>query len=240
MRPDSRRKVIASLHLSRMRPYLDAANGNERQALSLYRWHLELTAATQQILGVAEVILRNSIDDQLCQWNVRQGGGASWLLSPPESPLRSLTAGKRPQAFDRASKEAAAREPGHRRHGQAVKHDDVLAQVMFGMWKDLMPNHSLGASPETTDNKNRRRLWDEALRYAFPHEQDPDGQITYWRVAHMHRLRNRVSHMEPLLDEDVVDLMQEACALVGSIDPDVRNWVTGLNRVPAIVKQRPC
>lgn len=239
MRPESRRKVIAALHHARMRPYLDAAGGNEKQAISLYRWHLELAAATQQMLGVTEVILRNAIDARLLVWNVREGGGPSWLLQDPVSPLRSLTAGKRKHALDRASMDAVARDPGHRRHGHGVDHDDVLAQVMFGMWKDLMPNHSPGASSGARENSNREFLWHDALRSAFPHVQDPDGVITYWRIAHMHRLRNRVSHMEPLLGEDVPDLMQEACALVRSIDPDVADWVSGLNRVPAVVRQRP-
>lgn len=240
MQPSSRRKVIAALHSSRMQPYLDAAGGNEKLSLSLYRWHLELTAATQQMLGVTEVILRNAMDAQLLRWNSQQGGGPSWLLSDPEAPLRSLSAGKRKEALRRAQKEADERDPEHRRHGQNIQHDDVLAQVMFGMWKDLLPNHAPGASHATTENKNRARLWGEALQYAFPYETDTDGKLTYWRVAHVHRLRNRVSHMEPLFGLDLRDLMRDAAALINGIDPDVANWVTGLNRVPEVLNRRPC
>ena len=46
-----RRKIIDALHTARMRPYLDAAHNNEKNALTLYRWHLELTAAVQTVLG---------------------------------------------------------------------------------------------------------------------------------------------------------------------------------------------
>lgn len=239
MKATARHKVIAALHYSRMQPYLDEAGGNEKLALSLYRWHLELTAATQQMLGVTEVILRNAMDAQLLTWNSQQGGGPSWLLTDPKAPLRSLSAGKRKEALSRAQKAADARDAAHRRYGQNVEHDDVLAQIMFGMWKELLPNHAPGASHTATENKNRARLWEEALRHAFPHQADPDGQLTYWRVAHVHGLRNRVSHMEPLFGVDVRDIIRDATSLINSIDPDVANWATGLNRVSEVLKRRP-
>lgn len=239
MQPKSRAKVIQALHRSRMQPYLDASGGNEKKALTLYSWHTKLTATTQQLLGLTEVVLRNAMDAQLQVWNVANGGGPSWLLQDPVAPLRSLSSGKRGTAFSQAQKEADGRAVGHKRHGHSLSHDDVLAQVMFGMWKDLLPNHSPNASPVDGANLNRIRLWDEALRCAFPYENDLDGHITYWRVAHMHRLRNRVSHMEPLLSIDVEDLMNEAFDLVRSIDPAVANWVTGVSRVSEVLKERP-
>lgn len=240
MQTTSRQKVIQALHRSRMKPYLSASGGNEKIALSLYRWHLELTASTQQILGITEVVLRNAMDTQLRIWNVAEGGTEEWLLNEPETPLRGLSAGKRKEAVRRACKEAANREPGHLRHGQVPNHDDVLSQIMFGMWKELLPNHAPNASDSATENQNRKRLWEEALIHAFPHEADPEGINTYWRVAHIHSLRNRVSHMDSLLEVDVQDIMRDAFALTRSIDPDVGNWVTGSSRVSEVLKKRPC
>lgn len=234
-----RTKVIDALHRSRMRPYLDAANQNEKRALALYRWHSELTAACQTVLGATEVILRNAMDRRLQNWNNEVCGGTqSWLLTDPAAPLRSLSAGKRKEANDRARKAFKNRPTSHRRYGQAVTHDDVLAQVTFGLWKELLPNHQPGAG-NSTENANRMRLWREALESTFPNVADPDGEITFWRVTHVHRLRNRVSHMESILDIDVLDIVQNAFDLLRSIDQDVADWLTGASRVKTVFRDKP-
>lgn len=222
-----------------MEPYLHATQGDERLALTLYIWHTELTAAIQQMLGITEVVLRNAMDAHIQEWNQAQGG-SSWLLDEPSAPLRSLSAGKRKDALHRATRQAALRDTGHRRFGAAVQHDDVLAQVMFGLWKDLLPNHAPDASSDAQANLNRTRLWEEALQFAFPHEDDPDGSTTYWRVARTHLLRNRVSHMEPLLTIDVQGHMRQAFGLIRSIDPAVAAWATGVSRVSEVLRRRPC
>lgn len=222
-----------------MEPFLEAAHRNEKNALALYRWHLDLASAVQSVLGLTEVVLRNAMDRELQAWNNTASGGThSWLLHEPEAPLRSLTASKRPEARTRALKDLNARLPTHARHGVPVSHDDVLAHVMFGLWKELLPNHQPGAG-NSTENTNRMRMWTEALHKAFPNVQDPDGEITFWRVAHLHQLRNRNAHMDSLLAVDVLDLIDEAFALVRSIDADIANWVTGTSQVAAVVKRRP-
>lgn len=239
MQKSSRQLIIQALHESRLRPYIDASHGNEKLALSLYKWHMELTASVQQVLGVTEVVLRNSMDAQLRIWNKQEGGTEKWLLTDPEAPLRSLTQGKRTEALKRAESEAYKRQPGHQRYGQQPHHDDVLAQVTFGMWKELLPNHAPNASAEATENKNRQRLWRDALVFAFPQANDSNGCKTYWRVVHIHHLRNRVAHMEPLLTVDVQDKMRDAFDLVRSIEPVVADWLTGASKVSQVLKQRP-
>lgn len=234
-----RTKVIDALHRSRMRPYLDATQQNEKRALALYRWHSELTAACQPVLGATEVILRNAMDRRLQDWNNEETGGThSWLLSDPVAPLRSLSAGKRKEANERARKAFKNRPTSHRRYGQAITHDDVLAQVTFGLWKELLPNHQPGAG-NTTENNNRMRLWREALEPTFPNVNDPDGETTFWRVAHVHSLRNRVSHMESILDIDVLDIIQDSFDLLKSIDQGVANWITGASKVKTVFRDKP-
>lgn len=237
---DWRQMVIEALSAARMYPYLKRCNGNRKAALNLYRWHGELTAAVQTVLGNTEVVLRNAIDQQLQAWNQAQIPGIdSWLLQEPAAPLRSLSAAKRKDALRRAKAQAASRPMDHHRYGQEVTHNDVLAQIMFGMWRDLLPNHLPGANPRLRANINRARLWNEALRYAFPHIEDVNGEVTFWRVAHLHRLRNRVSHVEPLLNVDVKTQIQEAFDLVASINPVVADWLTGISQVSAVMTRRP-
>lgn len=239
MTPNPRRQVIDALHVSRMKPYLDAAHQNEKGALTLYRWHTDLTAAVQTVLGLTEVVLRNAMDRELQAWNNGQiPGTSSWLLAEPAAPLRSLSAGKRREAQERALKSQLARSRQHARHGAPVSHDDVLAHITFGLWKELLPNH-LPSAGNATENANRLRLWNEGLRNAFPGVQDSDGEITFWRVAHLHELRNRVSHMEPLLNVDVKDRTDDAFKLLQSIDGVVANWVAGGSQVQSVLNRRP-
>lgn len=110
---------------------------------------------------------------------------------------------------------------------------------MFGMWKDILPNHAVDANPNELANKNRTRLWQEALSYAFPHAEDPNGKETYWRVFHLHGLRNRVSHMDSLLNVDVGSHMKDAFDLIESISPDLRSWLSGTSTVTSILRERP-
>lgn len=235
-----REQVVAALSPARMGPYLERCSGNVKQGLELYRWHSDLTAAVQSVLGVTEVIVRNAMDQRLQEWNNSQlGYSTSWLLETPATPLRSLSADKRKDALRRARSQAQARPASHWRYGQPVSHDDVLAQIMFGMWKDLLPNHDPHANPNKITNLNRRRMWNETLREAFPHVDDPDGHLTYWRVAHLHRLRNRVSHMEPLFDVNIKHSIREAFDLIASINPNVAQWVSGISRVSAVAANAP-
>lgn len=235
-----RAAIIGALHSARLAPYLAAAQDNQRDAIALYGWNVQLAAALQEVLSVAEVVLRNAIDRELQAWNDNElGSPGSWLLTEPAAPLRSLTQGKRKSALELAQTAADKRPAGHWRHGLPVTHDDVLTQVMFGMWKEILPNHYPGAGDKTT-NDNRERMWTEALIHAFPNITDPDGSITFWRVYHLHQLRNRVSHGEPLLAVDASHLTRELFGLVRSINEAAHDWLTGLNRVPAIVRTRPC
>lgn len=241
MKRSNRKKIIENLGKPRIEPYLEAAEGNEKNALALYRWGVEMTASIQETLGITEVFLRNSIDTQLQKWNSGQleQGSTSWLLEPPARPLRSLTQGKRTEAIRRAQKSADRRPTNHFRHGQAITHDDVLAHTMFGMWKDILPNHAPNADPGKTENKNRLTLWEKAVKDAFPCIDDSDGEKTYWRVTHLHNLRNRVSHMDSLLNVDILDVTKDAFALAESIDPALASWLTSTSTVSAVHKKRP-
>ena len=231
--------IIDSFHRSRLEPYLKASAGDEKLALSLYGWNLQLTSAFQELLSVTEVVLRNAMDAELQKWNSAElKVDQSWLLKDPAAPLRSLSQGKRVEALKQANSAKKKRDAAHWRHGMDVTHDDVLAQVTFGLWKDLLPNH-LNNAADNRENRNRQRMWKEALVNAFPNVVDPDGETTFWRVYRLHGLRNRVSHMETLLEVDATERTRDVFNLVNSISSPVHDWLTGLNRVPAVIKARP-
>lgn len=86
---------------------------------------------------------------------------------------------------------------------------------------------------------SRRLLWEEALIHAFPDANDPTGSLTFQRVSRLHSLRNRVGHMEHLLDSKPGKKHRDALLLVQSICPSTMEWLSGVSRVPAILKNCP-
>lgn len=91
-RPDSGddqlfKTLAPVLTYQRLAPYLSAADGNQRNAILLYRWNIDLSGAVYEALHVFEVVLRNAIDTRLAIWNAEQTDrgralSAEWLLEP--------------------------------------------------------------------------------------------------------------------------------------------------------------
>jgi hypothetical protein len=239
--PQTTALVSQSLHVSRFGTYATAAGGDQDLALRLYRWNLDLASAFHSSLGLTEVFLRNAIDAQLRIWNAAQpklGGGfhqADWLLDPAR-PLNSMTTGVRKTATSNATKARAARPPWHPRKNTPINHDDVLAQLTFGVFARLMPTQDTSDKHYT----GLQVLWSQALVHAFPAAQnDPDGVTVADRVARLHALRNRVAHMEPLLEVNATARFRDMVRLIGTIDPALQGWFSGVSRVREVDRERP-
>lgn len=222
-----------SYHLSnpRLAPYTAEA-GTTTGAIKLYRWNLELSGALHEALGVVEVVLRNAIDRELQIWNTSRPTlpgnapyGTNWVEHPArplEGILNPRGRGSQPKstydsAFDRARADSNFRDPSHPRHGASPNHDDIVAHITFGTWVKLLPNRrdrqgQIGPGPQ-------RGLWNNALRHSFPHQSDP-LVIARW-VTRLHRLRNRIAHVEPLLGTDVISYHRSAARLLRAVDPAV-------------------
>ena len=241
MKSSNYEKIIEHLGTSRIEPYVKAAGGDEKKALDLYHWGTQMTASIQEVLGITEVCLRNAIDAELQKWNSKKlkQPGASWLLADPAEPLRRLTKGKRKDATLRAQKSADRRLVNHFRYDQKITHDDVLAHTTLDMWRDILPSYAVNADIKKSENKNRLGLWNKAVKNAFPYADDPHGEKTYWRVSHVHDLRNRVSHMDSLLNIDILDITENAFALVKSIDPVLGNWLMSISNINTVYRKRP-
>lgn len=236
----SRQDVIDHLSAERMAPFLRETDGNRKKALELYYWHSELVAATHVVLGYTEVILRNAIDQRLQEWNRAHTGNDSWLLEPPATHIRAIFKDdKRKAACDLAKIDAETRTAQHPRCGEEMTHADVLSKIMFGTWKAFLPNHSPTTSNNSKRNQSRITLWHETLHGAFPNIDDPLGEKTYWRVSHLRDLRNRVAHMDALLNIDMRYRLKEAFALIHAIDTSSAQWIAGKNPVPTVLKRRP-
>lgn len=205
-----------------------ATEGNRRNAIRLYQWNIELSGAIYQALHVVEVVLRNAIDTQLCRWNATQidpttglPRGSDWLLDPAPL-LRRLVRDKELEAARTRAENAI------RRKQRPVAHADLLAQLSFGTWRFLLPDKDPG----------RKRLWDDSLKGAFPHLDRSTHQFVK-SVDGIYRLRNRVAHLEPLLDTgDIRRQYQNMRMVLREIDPAVEEWFVSNQRVTAELRNR--
>lgn len=238
----------------RFATYLAHSKNHAGQALDLYRWNMEMSGALAEALSVAEVFLRNAVDRELRVWNARQpervtaSDRTSYTHEWVESPAGPLWAILNPRrrggtrystyedARQRAQNDLDIRVAGHRRHGHPVDHDDVVAHMTFGTWKKILPKPDAN-HPSGYGSAGQRRLWDEALHLGFPYKPQPTV-IHYW-VDRLHSLRNRVAHLEPLCDIDVMSYHRTISRLLKAIEPTVGDWYTGISRVPEVARRKP-
>ncbi|MDR3202138.1 MAG: hypothetical protein LBT54_03260, partial [Bifidobacteriaceae bacterium] len=144
-----------------------------------------------------------------------------WLIDP--APLLSrLLQADLAKATQRA-------QLATRTHGRVPAHHDILAQLSFGAWRFLLPNA----------NPGRQYLWNHALTRAFPHLARPVNDFVA-DIDSLYRLRNRVAHLESVLDIRFANRHFRAMRRVlGEVDPRVEEWFTSQQRITTVLKNRP-
>jgi hypothetical protein len=216
------------LSAPRLAPYLAAASGNHKLAIQLYQWNVELAGATYQALHILEVVLRNAIDRELQRWNSIQrhpGTGRhyapEWLIDP--APLLSrVLRDDLAKATQRATTAAKA-------HHRKPSHGDILAQLTMGAWRYMLPDR----------RTSKQYLWRAALAQAFPHLARPAAQLVA-DVDSLHRLRNRVAHLETMLDTRKANAHFAAIRQVLSdIDPRTEQWFVSQQKITTVLRARP-
>lgn len=232
---------------ARLAPYLEAATQDLDTALALYRWNMQLAAAFQEVLGFVEVSVRNAIDAQLKLWNPSRGSDQAdqpypeeWTMNPAP-PLRGLVKSAVKQADKHAARARDNRHPEHHRKAAPITHDDLVAQLSFSLWPKLIPSpeKALSGTPN---------LWSAALVDAFPQAAGgsanqvlavPAVKLVHDRLNRLVKLRNRVAHMEPLLDVNIAARQTDCLQILGYMSPQARDWCAGISRITAVGNTRP-
>jgi hypothetical protein len=239
--------LISHLPAARLAPYL-AAMGNEAGALSLYEWNARMSGSFHEALGLTEIVLRNALDRELRAWNAHRPPerGTTYTEEWVKHPARPLWGILNPAhrgggrkstyltSFKRACQARDRRNAKHPRFGAQVTHDDVVAHITFGTWNNLIPRR---------DDHGRTRppgqgvLWDNAIKYAFPGH--PDSNVIKFWVERLLHLRNRIAHLEPLIDCDVIGYHRTTVRLLRAIDSRVGDWHAGTSSVVVVCRDRP-
>lgn len=224
------------LGAARFDTYYRAADRDLDRAIALYRWNTQLAGAWHSQLSYFEVLLRNSMDMALREWNFRECGYSHWALEHQSADLLYRMLG-RPLQKSRAwaRKESRRRRRDHTRWNAPFTHDDVVAHLTLGNWSGLLGEALPALRPDAKD------LWSECLHKAFANTDAGDASRVRIgkRVERLTRLRNRVSHQENLLETNVRSRMNDMLAVLNAIDARYPAWALSGSEVRQIASQDP-
>ena len=177
------------------------ADGRKKDALALCKWNVEISAAFLELLAIVEVVTRNAFYEQLSSWCRQQTHDPDWLTMQDGLPhplnklFESTKAGATSLAVEAKSKRD--QNPTHARIQAPISEGDVLSQVSFGKWHNLVP-FTEGEHQDKNTNSYRKAIRDEALHRAFFNPAtDPDE--VRWLLYRLSYFRNRVAHHECVL-----------------------------------------
>ena len=114
-----------------------------------------------------------------------------------------------------------------REEGKVGNPDQVVASLEFGFWTHLF----------TSKYEGKGKIWPGLLENVFPHmpRRLRTRQQLHNRLDKCRRLRNRISHHEPIWrSNDLVNTHQEMIDLICWINPQVRALVQLLDRFQEI------
>ncbi|MEU8070498.1 MULTISPECIES: hypothetical protein [unclassified Micromonospora] len=208
--------IRRSFSVARMRPYVEAVAGDHDQAVALYWWNIEISAAFYGPLHCLEIALRNALHRRLASHYDRPDWWAVAPLTEHGSRLVREAADKCRRRFGRRGVLA----PGA---------DDVVAELSFGFWVSLLSNRP--------GSRYDRLLWVPALNQAFPGYSGSRGRL-HESFETMRLLRNRIMHHEPIHHRDLAADHRRLYQLLAAVDGSVVEVVRAMDRVPSVLLRR--
>ncbi|MGW4716113.1 hypothetical protein [Nocardia sp. NPDC004260] len=205
----SNTKVWDLLSKPRMAPYLHAAQGDRAAAMKLYTWSARTVAASFEVLGHMEVLLRNALDTELRKHFEEASRGIPWFLLPLNDNVTT-----------------AVEVVRNRLREQDLEYrDQIVAGLSFGFWTGL-----LGPKYE--------QLWRDCLRHAFPNSSGRRKQVMV-ALEGVRKFRNRLAHHDSILNIDIPFEVRRIIEVADYIDEDCAAWLTDLSRAMLVYGKRP-
>ncbi|MTD56870.1 hypothetical protein [Amycolatopsis pithecellobii] len=194
----------------RLAPYRAATN-SRRDAMTLYEWNAEVSAAFWRTLGHVEVLLRNALHRELTAWSRERYGTDRWYAAI-EPTVSQQTRKDIREAIRRGTRNGRAETPGR-----------VVAELNLGFWRFLLARRYDGT------------LWRFCMYRAFPGKRRADVERA---VSTLHVLRNRIGHHEPIHNRPLDELLGLSLEVAGWIDTDARDWIAAGDLTPGLLAQR--
>jgi abortive infection bacteriophage resistance protein len=199
----------AALSPERMRGYIRKANGDRAKAFELYLWNASLSSALYEPLQILEVSMRNSMNRQLCAKY-----GSRWFDS------------KTVFLQDQADRLAQAMKVLDQ--GLPITASDVVANVSFGFWTDILYF------------KMYDTLWNQCLHKAFPNRAKGTNRSTLAPVVkELKDLRNRIAHHDAIWIKNLQKDHDDIIKIIGWICPVTSAWIAHHSQFSDVWNNRP-
>ncbi|MER8395176.1 Abi family protein [Mesorhizobium sp. M1340] len=202
--------IRASISEPRFATYLSKGGNHEEYALALYLFNARVAKAFLYPINVAEVTLRNAVDEILVskfQQNWHQDAAFRDHTLTPEG-LWTLD-----KAIQRA--------------GQNASRDQIVATLTFDFWSNLF-------------RSEYGPLWRTTVNLAFPHLQHGESRQDIQNLVRpINTFRNRVAHHEPILDMNITDIYAKIIRLTELRCKETAKWMRHHSTLSAVVRTRP-
>ncbi len=205
-----------TLSAPRLRAYRNRGD-SDLDVLARYEWNVCLSEALYPSLHALEIAFRNSLFNAI----EREYANHYWLWNNP--PISD--------PYDQD--EVLRVQDKLQRRGLVAEPPRMIAELTFGFWTGFLDRRYEGHNATT-------RLWPKLLVEVFPHipvRLRNRGDISR-RFENIRRLRNRVSHHEPIWNWP--DLLQEHAQILdalGWINPALAEATRGVDRFAAVHSQ---
>lgn len=222
-------KIIAirrSLSAARMGTYEDVTSCtggqiNHQNALDLYAWNAQVSAAFLAPLHICEVSVRNAISEA-----IEAQYGSNWHLSPgfeQSLPWSHIGYNQKKDLQDVRKKLQSA---GMLTTGK------LIPELKFVFWQKMLTG------------RHDPRLWNTYLTQIFPNL--PSGQsisqsrqALYDDLEHIRKLRNRIAHHEPVFMRNLSDDFNRVSNLIGLRCSVTAAWMMQNQQASAFIAARP-
>jgi hypothetical protein len=181
-------------------------------SVALYEWNAALNGAFYELIGHAEILLRNVFHSQLARYSVN----GAWY-DDPFYPFN-----------DAARREIRMAKRGASRGGRLATPGRVVAELNFGFWRYLL----------TTLYQST--IWprlQSGFRGIPRHERNRSHREVV--VSNVHLLRNRVAHYEPIFHTNIAQHLADITEIARYVDLEAQHWLWRISRVDELMESRP-
>jgi hypothetical protein len=185
-------------------------------ALALYAWNAQVSAALMVPLHICEVVIRNAVSDAL-----ERVYGPTWPWSP---------------GFERSLPTPA--------FGYSAKNDLLNVRHRFPTTGKVIPELKFIFWQTMFTSRFDRRLWSPHLLAVLPHLDGtkPIAQLRGTIFADLEALRlvrNRIAHHEPIFVRNLTGDFQKIHELIGFRCPITAAWMLDHEQASAFMAAKP-
>jgi len=209
-------KIPHTLSEPRFATYLQHCNNDKMEALKLYRWNLEISSALVIPIHFLEISLRNAAVERLDIVHTPNWARNNGFIQALPNPKKGYS--------PRTNLQAVAR--------QQPTAGKIVAELKFVFWEKLFTS------------RHDVVLWNKHINNIFPFA--PKTLTTAELRSQIHddtfiirKLRNRISHHEPIFTRNLQEDYEKIKTLVSWRDDSTAAWMENTQTVTRLITEKP-